>query len=186
MKINALFLILLYLVKSVCSASEPSKTNSQFHDQGEDSKSNRQLDLENRPVFLLKVKWPDIKDKEKITNGMLLPLRAYVRYEPRFFEVDPQTQEKKITGALGIDITDSNKRFLNEPHRLLGVGSVIPGKWLGDETPGRNYEYIGGQGPFATRFKPTNSPEKYRFVNFYKDGTVTEETLFPNSNFSNS
>ena len=151
-----------------------------------DGHSNRQTDWKSRPVYLLKVKWPDLKDKEKIIDQKLLPLRLYVRYEPRFFEVDPMTKEKKITGALGVDLTSIKKQFLEEPHRLLGKGSVVPGEWLGDDTPGRMYEFVGGDGPFATQYHPTNRDPKYVFLCFHDDGTVTEKTVYPTAVISDS
>ena len=183
MKFNmALAFFVFYFSASVIGTQQSEQRNNQEHQIAE--RNGRGLNPDVHSIFLLKVKWPDIKEKEKILNRALIPLRAYARFEPRFFSVDDQTHERKVTGAWGVDVTDKTGKFMEEPHRLLGIGSVIPGKWLGDDTPGRNYEFVGGEGPLATRFKPTHKAEEYRFINFHHDGTCTEETIFPRAALS--
>lgn len=177
--------IMGFFLCAVLLNAEQSQSGKKVHDISKDR--SRELDLTERPVYLLKVKYPHLKDKEKITDGKLLPERIYVRYEPRFFEIDSATNARKVTGALGLDVTNKRSKFKEEPYRrLLGVGSVVPGSWLGDDTPNRNYEFTGGDGPFATQFKPTEKPQEYRYILFYSNGECREATVHPNGSILDS
>ena len=139
----------------------------------------REEDWRARPIYLLKVT-PKEAGKTKVTDGKLLPKRIYARSEPRIFRVDEATGKKIVTGGWGVDFTNTESKFLDEPRRFLKVGSVVPGSLLGD-TDDRNYQFTAGEGTFAERFKPTKLGVKYKVMNFYEDGTVTEEVFGPDS-----
>lgn len=125
-----------------------------------------------RPIFLLKVT-PKEVGKSEVKDGKLLPKRLYIRSEPRIFKLDKETGKKTLTGGWGVDFTNDKSEFLDEPRRLMRVGSVVPGSLLGD-TDERNYEFTAGEGTFAERFKPTKKPVGFTVLNFYKDGRCTE------------
>ena len=145
---------------------------------GDDAKD----DWRSRPIYLLKVT-PQGAGKIKVTDGKLLSKRIYARSEPRLFKIDEVTGVKTVTGGWGVDFTNTESKFLDEPRRLIRVGTVVPGSFLGD-TDERNYEYTAGEGTFAERMKPVNPAKKrvgYKMLNFYKDGTCTEVMFGPDS-----
>jgi hypothetical protein len=150
------------------SSSLADDPNSKGTDAGTNKSAKPKYD--RKKVYLIVVNQTERKAVEDV-NGKLLPYRVYMRWEERLPElIDGKL---KVTGGWGLDVTNQDGFFRDEPRQLLNRGAVLTGNYLGDEKF-RRYEFKKGDGEFYDLWKETDQDKSFGYTTmlFYKGGKI--------------
>ncbi|MBI5761415.1 MAG: hypothetical protein HZA46_23140 [Planctomycetales bacterium] len=178
-KTVVVLILCLAALQSTLATADDASARSGEKSQGSSNRPTKRIpNKDPRKVFLLQISDDKRKEIEVKNANELLAERIYERHESKFPLLNKETNKIETVAIQVLDITGTNKRFLDKPRRALKVGSVVPGSWLGLNSKQRFILTKDGD-RYVDRFKTTDQPIEYTMLHIYDDDRCEEVKYYP-------